>query len=57
MEKEITATYDQDSKRFHRFLINEGQEVKGAIYVSKNKEVPDKITIRLKTRGEKEGKG
>ncbi len=25
MENELTATYDQDSKRYHRFMIDEGQ--------------------------------
>jgi len=52
MEKEITATYDSDSKRYHRFLIDAGQVVTGAIYVSKKEPVPDKLTIRLRTKGE-----
>lgn len=52
MEKKITATYDQDSKRFHRFLIDAGQVVTGAIYLPKNEPVPDTVTIRLKTKGE-----
>ena len=54
MEIQISATFDKNSKRYHRFLIDEGQDVKGAIYVSKEKSVPDKVTIQLKTKADKE---
>jgi hypothetical protein len=50
METQISATYDQDSKRYHRFLIDEGQEITGTIYIPKDKEVPDRVTISLKIR-------
>lgn len=50
MEKELIATYDQDSKRYHRFTINEGQGLTGTIYVPKDKEVPNSVTIFLKTK-------
>jgi hypothetical protein len=30
MEK-ITATYNQDSKRYHRFVIDEGQGIVGTL--------------------------
>ena len=53
MEKELVATYDSDSKRYHRFLIDGSQGIIGTIYVSKDKEIPDSITISLKTKGEK----
>lgn len=56
MEKELIATYDSDSKRYHRFLIDEGQEITGTIYIPKDKEVPDSVTISLKTKGEIERK-
>lgn len=58
MEIQITATFDDDTKRMHRFLIDEGQEVTGAIYVPKGKSVPDRVSIRLRTKAEvdKEGK-
>ncbi len=52
MEKKLTATYEQDSKRFHRFSIDDGQGITGAIYVPKTEPVPDTVTIRLKTKGE-----
>ena len=45
--KELIATYDSDSKRYHRFLIDEGQEITGTIYIPKDKEVPDRVTISL----------
>jgi hypothetical protein len=55
MNKELTATYDSDSKRFHRFLVNDGQGVMGTIYVPKNEPVPDTVTIQLKTKGDVAG--
>jgi hypothetical protein len=54
MEKELIATYDSDSKRYHRFMIDEGQGITGTIYIPKDKKVPDSITISLKTSGERE---
>ena len=56
MGKKITATYDQDSKRYHRFLIDGGQGITGTIYVPKGKEIPDAITISLKVREKEIGK-
>lgn len=49
----ITASYDQDSKRYHRFIIDGGQAVVGNIYIPKGEDIPDEITISLKTPGEK----
>jgi hypothetical protein len=39
MEK-VTAVYDQDSKRYHRFIIEDGQGVVGTIYISKGENRP-----------------
>ncbi len=50
-EKELTATYDQ-SKRYHRFMIDEGQGLTETIYVPKDKPVPNTVTIQLKTKAE-----
>jgi len=52
MEKKVVATYDQDSKRYHRFLIDSGQGITGTIYVPKDKAVPDCLIVTLKTKGE-----
>jgi len=52
MEK-VTATFDQDTRRFHRFIIDEGQGITGVIYIPKGEEVPDQVTIELKTAREK----
>jgi hypothetical protein len=49
----LTATYDQDSKRFHRYVIDEGQGIVGNIYIPKNEDVPDEIAISLETPGGK----
>jgi hypothetical protein len=51
---EITATFDDDSKRFHRFTIDESQGVTGTVYVPKDSAVPDFVNVRLRTRSEAE---
>ena len=51
MTNELTATYDQDSKRYHRYIIDEGQGIVGNLYISKEvKAVPEELTIRLKVK-------
>ena len=48
---EITATFDDDSKRFHRFIIDEGQGIAGSIYVPKDSQgIPEFVNIRLRTK-------
>lgn len=47
---EITAVFDDDSKRFHRFIIREAEGIAGTIYVSKDSQVPDVVTVKLRTR-------
>ena len=54
MEISITATFNGDSKRFHRFMIDEGEGITGSIYIPKGKQIPEKVTIQLKTAGDKE---
>lgn len=49
-KKEITASYDQDSKRYHRYVIDEGQGIVGNIYVPKGREIPKELTIKLKVK-------
>ncbi|NIO83946.1 MAG: hypothetical protein GTN68_25660 [Candidatus Aminicenantes bacterium] len=46
----MTATFDRDSKRFHRFIIDEGQGIVGMVYVPKGEDVPDEVTVVLETR-------
>jgi len=53
---QIVATFDDDSKRFHRFTIDESQAVKGSIYILKGAEIPDSITIHLRTKADAEKK-
>ncbi len=53
-EKEITATFDGDTKRMHRYTIDAGQELAGMIYFLKGFPIPESITIRLRTRAEVE---
>jgi hypothetical protein len=47
MEKELTATYDGDSRYYYCFHIDRGQGVTGNIYVPKDEPVPRTLTIRL----------
>lgn len=44
----VTAVYDKDTYRTHRYLIPEGQLVKGTLYVPKDAgEVPREILVKL----------
>ena len=50
-DKEITATYDRDSKRYHRYIIDEGQGIVGNVYVPKDVEAaPKEVFIRLQVK-------
>ena len=49
-KKEITASYDQDSKRYHRYVIDDGQGIVGNIYVPKGKEIPKQVLIKLRVK-------
>ena len=50
---ELTAIYTKDSKRFHVFQLEEGQEVTGSLYFPKDgDEIPDQVIVVLKTPGE-----
>ena len=53
MEKPtIAAIFQCDTKRFHKFLVDE-KEVKGILYLSKDGEIPEELIIKLKTKNEK----
>jgi len=52
--RELTATYDQESKEYRRFTIDEGQGITGVVYFPKDEPVPRMVTIRLK---QDEGRG
>jgi hypothetical protein len=54
MKDQIKATFDADTKRCHRFIIDEGQDIKGTLYVTKGEDIPDSVTIYLKTKGQRE---
>lgn len=54
MEKvqiEVTCTYDQDTKRTHRYLIDGGQPITGVIYVPKTAKPPDSVILKLQVKG------
>jgi len=45
----ITATFEKDSKRYRRFLIDENDEgIVGTIYVPKGKDAPESVTLSFK---------
>lgn len=51
---EVNAQYEQDSKRYHRFNIDdESARVVGSVYCLKGEEVPEQIVINLKSLGER----
>lgn len=56
METKVTAFFDGDSKRFHRFLIDPGQEVNGSLYIPKGSQIPDEIVILFRSRKNSEKK-
>ena len=51
MDISITATFDDDTKRMHRFIIDDGQSVTGTIYVPKDSTtMPETVIVRLRTK-------
>ena len=59
MEKEkltVEAFYDKDSRRYHRFVIDGDQGITGAVYIPKGEEIPDEVTIELRTARQKDAK-
>ncbi len=56
MGRELTATYAEDSRYYHLFDIDGGQEIVETIHVPKGKPVPRTVTIRLRTKAEAEAK-
>jgi hypothetical protein len=50
---EITARYDADTKRTHRFLLESENGVAGSIYISKEAQpLPKRIVLQLKMKGD-----
>ena len=47
---ELTATYDRDSKRYHRYIIDEGQGIVGNIYIPKGEDIPKQLSIKLRVK-------
>ena len=54
-DKTIVASYDKDSKRYHRYIVDIGQGIVGNIYVPKSEQIPKKLTIELKIKNENGG--
>jgi hypothetical protein len=50
MGAKLIATYLRDTKRYHLYTIDEGQEVTGSIYVPKDSEIPNEVTIELRVK-------
>jgi hypothetical protein len=50
---ELSARYDADTKRTHRFLIESTEGVTGTIYVAKeSRPLPKRVVIQLKLKKE-----
>jgi len=54
IQREIAATFSDDTKNYHRFDLDEGQDVKGVIYLCKDKPVSNTLVIHLRTKAEAE---
>ena len=51
-EKTVKATYDRDSKKYHRYIIDEGQGIVGNLYIPKDVEsAPTRVIIDMKVKG------
>jgi len=50
-KRRITAIYERDTKRYHRFLIDEGQGITGSLYIPKSEKVPEIVEIVLQIKG------
>ena len=50
MSTKIKAIYDKDTFRCHRYLIKEAEGIKGSLYIDKEAEIPEEITIILKAK-------
>ena len=52
MMTKLTATYHQDSKRYHRYTIDtdEDAEIVGNIYIPKDSDIPPKVIITLRVK-------
>ena len=50
-EEQLTATYQKDSKRYHRYTIDKGQGIVGNVYIPKESaEIPKQLIINLKVK-------
>ena len=50
-EPTVKATYDRDSKKYHRYIIDEGQGIVGNIYIPKTVEsAPTRVVIEMKVK-------
>ena len=48
---EVTCTYDQDTKRTHRYIVDPGQPVSGTLYVPKGTTPPESVILKLQVKG------
>ena len=56
--RELTAIYDQESKGYRRFKIDEGQGIRGMLYFPKDEPVPRMVSILLRQdEGRGQGRG
>jgi len=56
--RELTAIYDQESKGYRRFTIDEGQGIRGTLYFPKDEPIPRMVTVLLRQdEGRGQGRG
>ena len=49
-ERKVIAVFDKDSRKYHRFVITEGQGIVGTLYIPKGTQVPNEVIIALRTK-------
>lgn len=52
MSTKLTATYNQKSKQYHRYIIDTDEDavIAGKICVRKDQEIPKDVMIRLRVK-------
>ena len=50
--QKLTATYSKDTLRMHCYLLDEGQDIKGSLYIPKDSTggIPKEVLITLKVK-------
>jgi hypothetical protein len=51
-EPKVIAVFDKDNRKYHHFVITEGQGIVGTLYIPKGTQVPDEVIVALRIENE-----